>query len=58
MKGKKRKFIAWVHPAVGGDDYPVAIHTYAVGMAEARRQVVKELKVLGSAILNDFGLAK
>ena len=51
---KTYKFLAWVHPAAGGDDFPVEGKTPAPSLRIAKKQIALRLKSLGSAILDDF----
>jgi hypothetical protein len=60
MKPVKRlyKFTAWVHPADGGDDYPLEGTFDLTGLTntitDVRRAVRNILRKEGSCILNDF----
>lgn len=50
-KGMTHRVDAWVHPAAGGDDYPVSLY---VNSAPSKSLIQKELKKLKSSVLDDY----
>lgn len=53
---KKFKFLAWIHPRGGGDDYEIEGTTKAENEDEAKKQIEKYLKRKGSHVTNDYCL--
>ncbi len=54
-KGMTHRVMAMVHPDAGGDDYPVVFYA---DTEPTEAQIKKQLKKMGSAVLDDFSIHK
>jgi hypothetical protein len=48
------RYEAWVHPEMGGDDFPIVGKITAPNLKDAEKQIKLLLKLRGSAVTNDF----
>ena len=57
MKLTKYKFVAWVHPKRGGDDYPIDGVVHALDRKEAK-ELIRKYLAKRSMCPDDFTIEK